>query len=141
LLIGVRIPWGILGFSTPDERHVGQLARRAKRGERNGAARASEGGASFIAMLMALNSMRFLYTPQSDDMIKTFPPDRANQSFRMAILPWRLGCSWPVRTSAPLAKSQSFSVLPNLPDDSALCPSGRKRHTVHNVAMRNLKNK
>ena len=29
------IPWGILGFSTPDERHVGQLARRAKRGERS----------------------------------------------------------------------------------------------------------
>jgi hypothetical protein len=22
------------------------------------------------------------------DMVKTFPPDRANQPFRMAILPW-----------------------------------------------------
>ena len=33
---------------------------------------------------------------KDDDMVKTFPPDRANQPFRMAILPWRLGCSWPV---------------------------------------------
>ncbi len=28
--------------------------------------------------------------------VKTFPPDRANQPFRMTILPWRLGRSWPV---------------------------------------------
>ena len=33
---------------------------------------------------------------EDDDMIKTFPSDRANQPFRMPILPWRLGCSWPV---------------------------------------------
>ncbi len=33
---------------------------------------------------------------KNDDMVKTFPPDRANQPFHMAILPWRLGCSWPV---------------------------------------------
>src|SRR5208282_23457 len=33
---------------------------------------------------------------KDDDMVKTFRPDRANQPFRMAILPWRLGCSWPV---------------------------------------------
>jgi hypothetical protein len=26
---------------------------------------------------------------EDDDMIKEFPPDRANQPFRMAILPWR----------------------------------------------------
>ncbi len=26
---------------------------------------------------------------EDDDMVKTFPPDRANQPFRMAILPWR----------------------------------------------------
>ena len=32
---------------------------------------------------------------KSDDMVKT-PPDRADQPFRMAILPWRLACSWPV---------------------------------------------
>ena len=31
-----------------------------------------------------------------DDMIKTFPSDRANQPFRMSILPWRLGRGWPV---------------------------------------------
>ena len=33
---------------------------------------------------------------KDDDMVKTFPPDRANQPFRMTILPWRLGRSWPV---------------------------------------------
>ncbi|MGO9234477.1 MAG: hypothetical protein ACLP4V_10540 [Methylocella sp.] len=33
---------------------------------------------------------------KNDDMVKTFLPDRANQPFRMTILPWRLGCSWPV---------------------------------------------
>jgi hypothetical protein len=26
---------------------------------------------------------------EDDDMVETFPPDRANQAFRMAILPWR----------------------------------------------------
>ncbi len=31
---------------------------------------------------------------KDDDMVKTFPPDRANQPFRMAILPWRLGRGW-----------------------------------------------
>jgi len=31
-----------------------------------------------------------------DDMIETFPSDRANQPFRMSILPWRLGRGWPV---------------------------------------------
>ena len=33
---------------------------------------------------------------EHDDMIKTFPPDRANQPFRMSILPWRSRCRWPV---------------------------------------------
>src|SRR5450631_210548 len=33
---------------------------------------------------------------KDDDMVKTFPPDRADQPFRMAILPWRLGRGWPV---------------------------------------------
>ena len=31
-----------------------------------------------------------------DDVIKTFPPDRANQPFRMSILPWRLGRGWAI---------------------------------------------
>ena len=31
---------------------------------------------------------------KDDDLVKTFPPDRANQSFRMAILPWRLRRGW-----------------------------------------------
>ena len=26
---------------------------------------------------------------KDDDMVKTFPPDRANQPFSMSILPWR----------------------------------------------------
>ena len=42
---------------------------------------------------------------KDDDMVKTFPPDRANQPFRMTILPWRLGCCWPLakahRTEPP----------------------------------------
>ena len=33
---------------------------------------------------------------EDDDMIKTFPSDRTNQSFRMSILPWRSRCGWPV---------------------------------------------
>ena len=33
---------------------------------------------------------------EDDDMVKTFPPDRANQPFRMAILPWRSRRGWPV---------------------------------------------
>ena len=33
---------------------------------------------------------------EDDDMIKTFPSDRPNQPFRMTILPWRLGCRWPL---------------------------------------------
>ena len=33
---------------------------------------------------------------EDDDMVKTFPPDRANQPFRMAILPWRVWRGWPV---------------------------------------------
>ena len=33
---------------------------------------------------------------EHDDMIKAFPSDRANQPFRMAILPWRAWRSWPV---------------------------------------------
>jgi hypothetical protein len=33
---------------------------------------------------------------EDNDMIKTFPSDRANQPFRMAILPRRVWRSWPV---------------------------------------------
>ena|ERR1700731_3616164 len=33
---------------------------------------------------------------EDDDMVKAFPPDRANQPFRMPILPWRAGRGWPV---------------------------------------------
>ena len=40
---------------------------------------------------------------EDDDMVKTFPPDRANQPFRMSILPWRVWRSWPV-TNAHGAK-------------------------------------
>jgi hypothetical protein len=45
---------------------------------------------------------------EDDDMVKTFPPDRANQPFRMAILPWRLGRGWPV------AKALRPNAMPRL---------------------------
>ena len=49
--------------------------------------------------------------PEYDDMIKTFPPDRANQPFRMAILPSRVWRGWPV-TNAHGAKppGKNFAV-------------------------------
>ena len=40
---------------------------------------------------------------EDDDMVKTFPPDRANQPFRVAILPWRLRRGGPI-TNAHGAK-------------------------------------
>ena len=66
-----------------------------------------------------------------DDMIKTFPSDRANQPFRMAILPWRLRRGWPV-TNAHRAKppGENFAVDPvAIADDVARCriPSRRLR--------------
>ena len=33
---------------------------------------------------------------EDDDIVETFPPDRANQSFRMSVLPWRAWRGWPV---------------------------------------------
>jgi hypothetical protein len=43
---------------------------------------------------------------KDDDMIKTFPADRANQPFSMSILPRRSRCGWPVtnphRVKTPL---------------------------------------
>ena len=49
---------------------------------------------------------------EDDDMIKTLPPDRANQPFRMPILPWRPRRSWPV-TNARSAKppDENFAVI------------------------------
>jgi hypothetical protein len=42
---------------------------------------------------------------EHDDMIKTFPSDRADQPFSMSILPWRPRRGWPVtngyRTKTP----------------------------------------
>ena len=40
---------------------------------------------------------------EDDDMIKTFPSDRADQPFGMSILPWRSRRGWPV-TNAHGAK-------------------------------------
>ena len=40
---------------------------------------------------------------EDDDMVKTLPPDRANQPFRMAILPWRSRRGGPI-TNAHGAK-------------------------------------
>jgi hypothetical protein len=47
--------------------------------------------------------MAHLPLAKDDDMVKTFPPDRANQPFRMVILPWRVWRGWPV-TNAHSAK-------------------------------------
>ena len=33
---------------------------------------------------------------EDDDMVETFPPDRADQPFRMSVLPWRAWRGWPV---------------------------------------------
>ena len=48
-----------------------------------------------------------------DNVIKTFPPDRANQPFRMPILPWRAWRNWPV-TNAHGAKppGKNFAIDP-----------------------------
>ena len=50
---------------------------------------------------------------EDDDMIKTFPSDRANQPFRMSILPWRLGRGWPVaNVHSPKPLAETFLVNP-----------------------------
>ena len=57
-------------------------------------------------------------------MVKTFPPDRANQPFRMAILPWQLGRGWPV-TNAHGTKppGENFAIDPvTIADDVAWIP-------------------
>ena len=33
---------------------------------------------------------------EDDDMVETIPPDRADQPFRMSVLPWRAWRGWPV---------------------------------------------
>ena len=45
---------------------------------------------------------------EDDDMVKTFPSDRANQSFRMSILPWRSRRGRPI-TNAHGAKPLSMA--------------------------------
>jgi hypothetical protein len=50
---------------------------------------------------------------EDNDVIKTFPSDRANQPFRMSILPWRLGCDWPV-TNAHGPKPPGKACFANL---------------------------
>jgi hypothetical protein len=47
--------------------------------------------------------------PRADDdnMVKAFPPDRANQPFRMSIPPWRAGRGW-IASSAAVATSVSI---------------------------------
>jgi hypothetical protein len=65
-----------------------------------------------------------------DDMIETFPSDRANQPFRMSILPWRLGRGWPV-ANARGAKppGEKFALDPVAIGDNgprwAVCEPGR----------------
>jgi hypothetical protein len=48
-----------------------------------------------------------------DDVIKTFPPDRANQLFCMPILPWRAWRSWPVsNTHGAKPTGKNFGIDP-----------------------------
>jgi hypothetical protein len=50
---------------------------------------------------------------KDDDLVKTFPPDRANQPFRMAILPWRLGRGWLVANAhGTKPPGENFTVDP-----------------------------
>ena len=68
---------------------------------------------------------------EDDDMIKTFPSDRADQPFRMSILPWRSWRSWPV-TNAHGAKPPGENLAIDavaIADDvaSASIPSHRLR--------------
>ena len=62
--------------------------------------------------------------PEDNDMVKTVPPDRANQPFRMSVLPWRARRDWPV-TNAHGAKppSKNPAIDPvAIADDVAWCP-------------------
>ena len=57
-------------------------------------------------------------------MVKAFSPDRANQPFRMSILPWRAWCSWPV-TNAHGTKPPGENLAIDrvaITDDVLRCP-------------------
>ena len=69
-------------------------------------------------MVTVIRHIREKYVAQvplaeDDDMIKAFPPDRANQPFRMAILPSRLGRGWPVMNAhGAKPPGETFTVDP-----------------------------
>jgi hypothetical protein len=58
---------------------------------------------AIVIVHLRKNYMAQVPLAKDDEMIRTFPPDRANPPFHMAILPWRLGRGWPV-TNARGAK-------------------------------------
>jgi hypothetical protein len=70
----------------------------------------------------ALKLMRASSVPlaEDDDMVKAFPPDRANQPFRMSILPWRAGRGWPVRNAhGTKPPGENFAIDPvTIADDA-----------------------
>jgi hypothetical protein len=50
---------------------------------------------------------------EDNDMIKTFRSDRANQPFRISILPWRSWRGWPVtNTLGAKPPGKNFAVDP-----------------------------
>ena len=61
---------------------------------------------------------------KDDNMIKTLPPDRANRPFRMTILPWRPGRSWPVANAhGTKPPGENFAIdRVAIADDVARCP-------------------
>jgi hypothetical protein len=50
---------------------------------------------------------------QTQDMIKAFPPHRANQPFRIPILPWRARRNWPVTNAhSPKPPGENLAIDP-----------------------------
>ncbi len=48
-----------------------------------------------------------------NDMIKAFPPERANQPFRIPILPWRARRNWPVTNAhSPKPPGENLAIDP-----------------------------
>jgi hypothetical protein len=59
---------------------------------------------AIIILHVRVEHMAQVSLAEHDDMIKTFPSDRADQPFSMSILPWRSRRGWPV-TNAHRAKT------------------------------------
>ena len=60
---------------------------------------------------------------EDDDMIKTFPPDRTDQSFRMSILPWRSRSGWPVTDPHRVKALVQTAKAGHIPRELTFCGS------------------